>query len=94
MSVALSPLSLPAYRGSTVRVSALFVGNMSVPASLLLQTPISGHDNLDLPLYSFLVENEKADKRVLFDLGLMKAWKEKIPDRESPRSPPRTALST
>ena len=86
MSVASNALSLPTYRGSTVRVSALYVGNMSVGTSWLLQTPIPGHDTLDLPLYSFLIENEKADKKVLFDLGLMKAWKEKLPDCESPRT--------
>ncbi|KAI9451975.1 beta-lactamase-like protein [Lactarius psammicola] len=80
MSGALSPLSLPAYKGSTVGVSALYVGNVSMPTSLLVQTQIPGHDTLDWPLYSFLIENEKADKKVLFDLGLMKAWKEKRPD--------------
>jgi len=80
MSAPLSPqLLLPAYRGSTVGVSALFVGNVSIPTSLVLQTPMPGHDTLDLPLYSFLIENEKAGKKVLFDLGLMKAWKERAP---------------
>ncbi|KAH9032902.1 beta-lactamase-like protein [Lactarius pseudohatsudake] len=74
------PLSLPAYRGSTVGVSALFVGNVSIPTSLIVQKPMPGHDTLDWPLYSFLIENEKAGKKVLFDLGLMKAWKEKQPD--------------
>ena len=87
MSVASSPLSLPAYKGSIVRVSALFVGNITFPTLILLQTPIAGHETLDLPLYSFLIENEKADKKVLFDLGLMKSWKEKLPHSESPRNP-------
>lgn len=73
-------LSLPAYRGSTVGVSVLFVGEVSMPMSMVVQTPILGHDVLDLPLYSFLIDNEKADKKVLFDLGLMKAWKERRPD--------------
>ncbi|KAH8978028.1 hypothetical protein EDB86DRAFT_3155743 [Lactarius hatsudake] len=76
------PLSLPAYRGSTVGVSALFVGNVSLPTSLMIQKPIPGHDTLDWPLYSFLIENEKAGKKVLFDLGLMKPWKEKQPAGE------------
>ena len=34
---------------------------------------------MDLPAYSFLVENETAGKKVLYDLGFMKAWKEKLP---------------
>ena len=88
MSLASSPLSLPAYKGSTVGVSALFVGNISYPTSIVLQTPIPGHETLDLALYSFLIENEKQDKKVLFDLGLMKAWKEKLPHRESPNQRP------
>ncbi|KAH8978025.1 beta-lactamase-like protein [Lactarius hatsudake] len=74
------PLSLPAYRGSTVGVSALHVGNVSLPTSLRFQKPIPGHDTMDWALYSFLIENEKAGKKVLFDLGLMKAWKEKLPN--------------
>jgi glyoxylase-like metal-dependent hydrolase (beta-lactamase superfamily II) len=41
---------------------------------------VSGHDTLDLPVYSFLIENEQAHKKVLFDLGIMKDWKEKRPD--------------
>jgi len=51
-----------------------------MPTSLVLQTPMPGHDTLDLPVYSFLIENEKAGKKVLFDLGLMKAWRERAPD--------------
>jgi hypothetical protein len=39
---------------------------------------------LDIPCYSFLVENKKLGKKVLYDLGIMKAWKEKLPpSRES-----------
>ena len=34
---------------------------------------------MNISLYSFLVENEVAGKKVLFDLGFMKAWKEKLP---------------
>lgn len=76
-------LSLPAYRGSTVDVSVLSLGNVIMPTSLYVQKPVPGNDTMDLPIYSFLVENEKAHKKVLFDLGLIKAWKEKQPDRES-----------
>jgi len=34
---------------------------------------------MEIPAYSFLVENETAGKKVLYDLGFMKAWKEKLP---------------
>ena len=48
------------------------LGDITMPASLHFQTPMPGQDILDLPIYSFLLENEKAQKKVLFDLGLMK----------------------
>jgi len=51
-----------------------------MPTTMHFPTPVEGHDTLDLPAYSFLVENAKAHKKVLFDLGIMKAWKEKRPD--------------
>ena len=76
-------LSLPAYRGSTVDVTVLPVGNETIPTSLHFQKPVSGHDTLDLAVCSFLVENEQAHKKVLFNLGIMKAWKEKRPERVS-----------
>ena len=61
----------------------MFLGNITMPTSLHFQTPIPGRDILDMPIYSFLLENEKAQKKALFDLDLMKGWKERHPDRES-----------
>jgi hypothetical protein len=40
---------------------------------------IPGHDILDIPCYSFLIEHKKSGKKILYDLGLMKEWKEKQP---------------
>jgi len=34
---------------------------------------------MEMPIYTFLVENESVGKKLLFDLGMMKAWKEKLP---------------
>jgi len=34
---------------------------------------------MDIPASSFLIESEAAGKKVLYDLGFMKAWKEKLP---------------
>jgi hypothetical protein len=71
-------------RGSIVRVSILLSGRFVVPASMIVQPQVSGHDVMDMPLYSFLIENEKVGRKILFDLGMMKAWKEKSPpDGES-----------
>jgi len=88
MSATSSPsIQLPAYKGSTVRVSILFAGSAVLPTAMLVQPPIAGHDTMDTSLYSFLVENEVAGKKMLFDLGFMKAWKEKLPPlRESLRA--------
>ena len=46
---------------------------------MLIQPPIAGNEVMNVPMYSFLVENEVAGKKVLYDLGFMKAWKEKLP---------------
>jgi len=86
MSATGSPsVQLPAYKGFTVRVSILFAGSCVLPTAMLVQPPIAGHDTTDVPLFSFLVENDVAGKKVLYDLGFMKAWKEKLP-------PPRESL--
>ncbi|KAF8257830.1 beta-lactamase-like protein [Lactarius quietus] len=79
MSDTTSPLSLPTFKGSTVRVSVMDAGHLIAPPTILVQSPRPGHDTLDIPTYSFLVENEKAGKKVLFELGIMKAWEEKLP---------------
>jgi hypothetical protein len=80
MSVTSSPsVQLPAYRGFTVRVSILSAGSAVLPTAMLVQPTIAGRDTMDISLYSFLVENEVAGKKLLFDLGFMKAWEEKLP---------------
>jgi hypothetical protein len=52
---------------------------MVLPSSMMVQPRVSGHDFMNIPLYSFLIENEKVGKKLLFDLGMMKAWKQKSP---------------
>lgn len=74
-----SNLTLPAFRGSTVEVSILNGANFALRADYVLQGTVPGHDMLDIPCYSFLVENKMLGKKVLYDLGIMKAWKEKLP---------------
>ncbi|KAH9013498.1 hypothetical protein EDB85DRAFT_956185 [Lactarius pseudohatsudake] len=79
MSEVTSPLPLPAFKGSTVRVSVMDAGHLVAPSAIFVQSPRPGHDTVDVPTYSFLVENERVGKKVLFELGIMKAWKEKLP---------------
>ncbi|GKZ26281.1 hypothetical protein AbraIFM66951_003612 [Aspergillus brasiliensis] len=75
----MASLSLPAYKGSTADVSIIHAGQTSVPTAYVFKTPIPGHDTLDIPCYSFLIENKRNNEKVLFDLGLRKDWKEKLP---------------
>ncbi|KAH9173064.1 hypothetical protein EDB89DRAFT_1885486 [Lactarius sanguifluus] len=79
MSEVTSPLPLPVFKGSTVRVSVMNTGHLVMPSAIFVQSPRPGHDTADVPIYSFLVENERVGKKVLFELGIMKAWKEKLP---------------
>lgn len=74
-----SRLILPASKGSTVEVSILNGGNLAISAEHVVFNPVPGHDLLSTPTYSFLIENKKLGKKVLYDLGLMKAWKQKEP---------------
>jgi hypothetical protein len=73
-----SPLVLPPYKGSTVRASALDGGRIAVPAKILVEPSILGQDIIDAPAFCFLVENDQAEKKIMFDLGIMKAWETKL----------------
>jgi len=74
-----SSVQLPASKGFTVRVSILLAGRIVAPAAMMVQPPIAGHDIMDIPIYSFLIESEAAGKKMLYDLGIVKAWEEKQP---------------
>jgi hypothetical protein len=74
-----SALSLPASRGARVDVSVLNGGRIALPAAFVIHKSVPGHDVFDAPCYSFLVENKKLGKMVLYDLGIMKDWKQKLP---------------
>lgn len=67
-----SNLTLPAFKGSTVAVSILNSGTFSIRADFLVHNPLPGHDAITCPCYSFLIENKKLGKKVLYDLGLIK----------------------
>ena len=51
----------------------------NVPTAAFVKQQIPGHDVLDVPCYSFFIENDKLGKKVLYDLGIMKAWMETLP---------------
>jgi hypothetical protein len=72
-------INIPISTGSTVDVSIIHGGRTTVPTAYVVKKQIPGHELLDMPCYSFLIENKQNGKKILFDLGLMKAWKEKLP---------------
>ncbi|KAL3452560.1 metallo-beta-lactamase superfamily protein [Aspergillus insuetus] len=75
-----SSLDLPVPTGSTVDVSVILAGLVTYPASMVIKEPLPGNEILPgTPCYSFLIENKALNKKILFDLGLVKAWKTKLP---------------
>ncbi|KAG9120287.1 hypothetical protein FRC07_004285 [Ceratobasidium sp. 392] len=66
---------------SIVRVSVIdsTVRFKGVPVSVFFEPPIRGYDTLDCPSYCFLVEHGPSNTRLLFDLGVMKDWRNSTP---------------
>ncbi|KAL4817530.1 metallo-beta-lactamase superfamily protein [Aspergillus spinulosporus] len=72
-------LNLPSPAGSTVDVSVMVGGHVTIQTRFIVKEQVAGHDTICTPSYSFLVENKARSKKILFDLGLPKAWEKKIP---------------
>ncbi|KAL4803594.1 metallo-beta-lactamase superfamily protein [Aspergillus unguis] len=64
---------------ATVDVSVIPAGEITLHTKFMIKDPAPGHELTTAPCYSFLVENKAKNKKLLFDLGLPKAWKEKLP---------------
>ncbi|KAI4125872.1 MAG: hypothetical protein LQ338_004037 [Usnochroma carphineum] len=45
-----------------------------IPLKMFMEPQIKGHDFLDCPAFSFLIEHPKTGKKLLFDLGVRKDW--------------------
>ncbi|KAL4922248.1 metallo-beta-lactamase superfamily protein [Aspergillus aurantiobrunneus] len=73
--------TLPKYTGSTVDVSVIPAGQVTLSTAFIIKDPAPGHDVTTAPCYSFLIENKAKGKKLLFDLGLPKAWREKLPPK-------------
>ena len=52
---------------------------VKVPVPIMMMPYIAGHDLLDCPSHSFLIENVALGRRVLFDLGVRKDWRNLAP---------------
>ncbi|OKL55377.1 hypothetical protein UA08_09384 [Talaromyces atroroseus] len=70
---------IPPNTGSTVEVSIIHGGRTSAPTAWMVKSPVPGHELMHIPCYSFLIEHKTQGKKILYDLGFMKAWKEKTP---------------
>lgn len=72
--MAASSLNIPEST-STVKVSIINSTSRikGIPISSYMEPPIKGHDILDCPAFSFLIEHPDGQK-LLFDLGVRKDW--------------------
>lgn len=50
-----------------------------MPIDNMFEPAIKGHTRLSSPSYSFLVESESLGRKVVFDLGTQKEWREQAP---------------
>ena len=72
-------LHIPA-SSNTVRVSVIDTTlRMHMPTGDMFEPKIKGHTALVSPSFSFLIENEKMGRKVLYDLGVQKNWEEQAP---------------
>ena len=49
------------------------------PAAAFMKPQIKGFDIMDCPAFSFLIEHEPSGKKIIFDLGVAKNWREGPP---------------
>ncbi|KAL8883482.1 MAG: hypothetical protein Q9215_008207, partial [Flavoplaca cf. flavocitrina] len=66
---------------STVDISIIDTTSRirGIQTELFMEPKIKGHDIIDCPAYSFLIENEKSGQKILFDLGVRKDWENLAP---------------
>lgn len=50
-----------------------------IPIETFMEPKIKGHDILDCPAYSFLIEHGPSGQKILFDLGVRKDWENLAP---------------
>ncbi|KAL8824158.1 MAG: hypothetical protein Q9170_008238, partial [Blastenia crenularia] len=51
-----------------------------IPTSVFMEPEIKGHNTIDCPAFSFLIEHAKLGSRLLFDLGVRKDWENLSPN--------------
>jgi hypothetical protein len=64
-------LSLPAFRGATLRVRAINTMAVLSCKTEALMTPVfDGYEKIEIPTFAFLIEGESRKTRLLFDCGV------------------------
>ena len=69
-------LNLPSSSSTTTVRIINSTAYVTTNAQLILDPHIAGHDEIELPCYSFLITNAQRSRHVLFDLGVRKDFKE------------------
>ncbi|KFY35921.1 hypothetical protein V494_05478 [Pseudogymnoascus sp. VKM F-4513 (FW-928)] len=73
------PIEIPASSNIvTVRVIDTTT-RLHMPVGSMFDPVIKGHTTLASPSYSFLIENERLERKVLYDLGTQQKWQEQAP---------------
>lgn len=72
------PLNIPA--GNAVRVKVIdSTSRIKAPVAFFMGPAIAGHPHLNVPAFSFLIEQKSSSRKILFDLGLRKDWQSHPP---------------
>lgn len=68
-------LNLDTSKTNTVEVHIInTTTDIVVPAKAFVQPVQKGHETMNMPTFSFLIENKKLGKTILFDLGCREDW--------------------
>ncbi|KAL5001894.1 hypothetical protein BDV10DRAFT_182050 [Aspergillus recurvatus] len=74
----MTSLDFPKAAGSTVDVSVIVGGHVTLPTKFMIKEQIAGHNTICAPSYGFLDENKVKVEKIPFDIGLPNALK-KLP---------------
>jgi len=68
-------LNLDTSKSNSVEVHIInTTTDIVVPAKAFVQPVQKGHETMNMPTFSFLIEHKKLGKTILFDLGCRKDW--------------------
>ena len=74
-----SDIDFPPYKGHCVKVSVINGARAHMLSELLVHPAPKGRKYLDMAHYSFLIESEHCQKKVLFDLAFMQNLHSRMP---------------